>query len=56
MCDEKLAVSSATIIAKDLRALTSLQQKPKALENEMVRSYDIFLSGPLATGHDMVYM
>ena len=39
-CDEKLAVCSATITAKD-----SLQQKPKALENEMVRSYNRFLSG-----------
>ena len=44
-CDEKLAVCSATITAKDIRALTSLQQKPKALENEMVRSYNRFLSG-----------
>ena len=55
-CDEEFAVCSATITAKDLRALTSLQQKPKALENEMVRSYNRFLSGPLATGQDMVYM
>ena len=38
-CDEKLAVCSATITAKDLRALTSLQQKHKALEDEMVRRH-----------------
>jgi len=44
-CDEKLAVCSATITAKDIRALTSLQQKPKALENKMVQSYNRFLSG-----------
>jgi len=30
--------SSATITAKDLRALTSLQQKHKALEDEMVEA------------------
>ena len=36
-CDEKLAACSATITAKDLRALTSLQQKHKALEDEMAR-------------------
>ena len=53
-CDEKLAVCSATITAKDLRALTSLQQKHKALEDEMVRRHNRFLSGPLATGQDMI--
>jgi len=53
-CDEKLAVCSASITAKDLRALTSLQQKHKALEDEMVRRHNRFLSGPLATGQDMI--
>ena len=33
--DEKLAVCSSSITAKDLRALTSLQTKHKALEDEM---------------------
>jgi hypothetical protein len=36
-CDEKLAMCSASITAKDLRALSSLPQKHKALEDEMVR-------------------
>ena len=53
-CDEKLAACSATITAKDLRALTSLQQKHKALEDEMVRRHNRFLSGPLATRQDMI--
>jgi spectrin beta len=53
-CDEKQAVCSATITAKDLRALTSLQQKHKALEDEMVRRHNRFLSGPLVTGQDMI--
>jgi len=53
-CDEKLAVCSASITAKDLRALTSLQQKHKALEDEMVRRHNRFLSGPLSTGQDMI--
>ena len=55
-CDDKLAVCSAPITAKDLWALTSLQQKPKALENEMVRSYNRFLSEHLATELEMVYV
>ena len=53
-CDEKLAVCSATITAKDLRALTILQKKYKALEDEMVWKHNRFLSGPLATGQDMI--
>ena len=39
--DKKLAVCSATIKAEDLRAVTSLQQKHKALEGEMVRRQQI---------------
>ena len=35
---ERLATFSATTITKDLRALTSLQQKHKALEHEKVRN------------------
>ena len=53
-CDKKLAVCSATITAKDLRALTSLQQNHKALEDEMVRIHNRFLSGRFATGQDMI--
>ena len=53
-CDEKFAVYSATITAKDLRALTSLKPKHKALEDEMVRRHKRFLSGPFAIGQDMI--
>ena len=52
--DEKLAVCSANVTAKDLRALTSLQQKHKALEDEMARIHNRFLCVPLATGQDMI--
>jgi hypothetical protein len=38
-CDEMLAVCSASITAKDLRALNCLQQKHKALEDEIVRGH-----------------
>ena len=34
--------------------MTSLQQKHKALEDEMVRRHNRFLSGPVATGQDMI--
>ena len=53
MCDEKLAVCTASIMAKDLRALTSPKQKHKALGDKMVRRHNRFLSGSLATGQDM---
>ena len=52
--DEKLAVCSANITAKDLRSLTSLQQKHKALEDELARIHNRFLCVPLATGQDMI--
>ena len=45
-CNEKLAISTASITAKDVRALTSLQQKHKALEDEMTRRHSRFVSGP----------
>ena len=35
--DEKMTVCVASVTAKDLRALASLQQKHKALEDEMGR-------------------
>ena len=50
----KLAICSATITAKNLRAMTSLQQKHKALDDEMVRRHNRFLSGPVATGQYMI--
>ena len=53
-CDEKLAVTTASISAKDVRALTSLQQKQKALEDEMTRRHSRFVSGPLQSGEEMV--
>ena len=53
-CDEKLAISTASITAKDVRALTSLQQKHKALEDEMTRRHSRFVSGPLQSGEEMV--
>ena len=53
-CDDKLAISTASITAKDQRALTSLQQKHKALEDEMTRRHSRFVSGPLQTGQEMV--
>ena len=53
-CDEKLAISTASITAKDVRALTSLQQKHKALEDEMTRRHSRFVSGPLQSGEEMI--
>ena len=53
-CDEKLAVCSANVTAKDLRALTSLQQKHKALEDEMVGRHNKFLSDPWYLNADPV--
>ena len=53
-CDEKLIVCSATIMAKDLKAMTSLQQKHNAFEDEMVRRHNRFERGLLATGQDMI--
>lgn len=38
-CDEKLTVCQAAITAKDLRALNSLQQKHKAVEDELERRH-----------------
>jgi len=49
-CNEKLAISTASITAKDVRALTSLQQKHKALEDEMTRRHSRLVSGPLQSG------
>ena len=40
---EKLNICTASIQAKDLRALTSLQQKHKALVDEMTRRHTRFL-------------
>ena len=53
-CDEKLAISTASITAKDVRALNSLQQKHKAMEDELARRQSRFVSGPLASGKEMV--
>ena len=39
-CDERLAVCQASITAKDLRGLTSLQQRHKAGEDEMGRRHN----------------
>ena len=39
-CDERLAVCQASITAKDLRGLTSLQQRHKAGEDEMIRRHN----------------
>ena len=46
-CNEKLAISTASITAKDVRALTSLQQKHKAVEDEMTRA----AAPPLFSSH-----
>jgi len=40
--------------AKDLRALTSLQQKHKALEDEMMRRHARFQNGPLAAAEELI--
>ena len=53
-CDKKQAICSANITDMDLRAMTSLQQKHKALEDEMVWRHQRFMSGSFATGHDMI--
>jgi hypothetical protein len=37
-----------------VRALTGLQQKHKALEDEMTRRHSRFVSGPLQSGEEMV--
>ena len=52
--DEKTAICSAPIQAKDLRALTSLQQKHKALEDEMMRRHSRFQNGPLASAEELI--
>jgi len=52
--NEKMAVCVASVTAKDLRALSSLQQKHKALEDEMGRRYIKFQTGPQAVAAEMV--
>jgi hypothetical protein len=52
--DEKTAICAAAIQAKDLRALTSLQQKHKALEDEMMRRHARFQNGPLAAAEEQI--
>lgn len=51
---EKLNICTASIQAKDLRALTSLQQKHKALVDEMTRRHTRFLTGPLSSADEMI--
>ena len=53
-CDEKLTVCQASITAKDLRGLTSLQQRHKAGEDEMGRRHNRFVSGSLATCQELI--
>ena len=53
-CDERLAVCQASITAKDLRGLTSLQQRHKAGEDEMGRRQNRFVSGSLATCQELI--
>ena len=53
-CDERLAVCQASVTAKDLRALTSLQQRHKAGEEEMIRRFKRFDTGSLATCKEMI--
>ena len=53
-CDERLAVCQASVTAKDLRALTSIQQRHKAGEDEMLRRYKRFDTGSLATCQEMI--
>ena len=52
--DEKLTICSATIQAKDLRALTSLQQKHNSLCDEMVWRQNRFKSGALASAEEII--
>ena len=53
-CDEKLTVCQASITAKDLRGLTSLQQRHKAGEDEMGRRHNRFVTGSLATCQELI--
>jgi hypothetical protein len=54
MHSKNLTLMKFLIQAKDLRALTSLQQKHKALEDEMMRRHARFQNGPLAAAEELI--